>query len=89
MKEGERLNNSNSKVDGLINMGREAIKELQSQRDTLKGARKRMLDVANYLGLSSSVIKLIEKRSAEDKWILWGGICFTILCFWAIIHFLT
>ena len=48
-----------------------------------------MLDAANTLGLSRNVIHMIERRSSEDKWIFYAGVCITLLAMWAIIHYLT
>ena len=33
-----------------------------------------MLSIANQLGMSQPVIRLIGKRADQDKLILWGGI---------------
>lgn len=50
---------------------------LRSQRDTLKGAHKRVIDIANTLGLSNATIRLIERRVKQDKFILIGGMLIT------------
>jgi Golgi SNAP receptor complex protein 2 len=44
---------------------------------TLKGAHKRMLDIVNKLGLTNTVMRLIEKRTYQDKFILFGGMIVT------------
>lgn len=71
------LNNSNREVDNLLNYGSEMLSSLRSQRDTIKGFRRKMLDVANVLGMSNTVMRLIEKRSEGDKWVLIGGMALT------------
>jgi Golgi SNAP receptor complex protein 2 len=46
---------------------------LKAQRATFKGAHKRALDVAASLGLSSSLLRLIERRTTADKILVYGG----------------
>lgn len=38
-----------------------------------------MLDVANVLGISHSVIRMIEGREKVDAYIVYGGIFFIVL----------
>jgi Golgi SNAP receptor complex protein 2 len=44
-----------------------------------KSTQRRLLDAANTLGLSGTVIRFIEQRTAMDRYILWGGIVFSIV----------
>jgi Golgi SNAP receptor complex protein 2 len=53
-----------------------------------KNAQRRILDIANSLGLSTSVLKFIERRGVQDKWILYGGMVATGLILLAIIYYL-
>lgn len=53
----------------------------------VQSTQKKLLDVANSLGLSSSVIRFIEQRTVADRYILYGGIVVCILAMWAIVHF--
>jgi len=46
---------------------------------TLKGAQKKILDIANTLGLSNTVMRLIEKRTFQDKFVLFGGMILTCI----------
>lgn len=47
-----------------------------------------MLDVANTLGLSQTVIRWIERRTAEDKYIFWGGVLVTVTVMYFAIKYL-
>ncbi|KAL3898413.1 MAG: hypothetical protein SGCHY_002759, partial [Lobulomycetales sp.] len=89
VKEADALHSSGRRLDEFIDIGRNALNELSEQRGMLKSSRKRMLDIANSLGLSANVIKYIEKRSAQDKWFLLAGIVISIILMWAIVHYLT
>ncbi|KAG2536302.1 hypothetical protein PVAP13_9NG179873 [Panicum virgatum] len=59
------------------------------QRDRLKSAQRKALDVLNTVGLSNSVLKLIERRHRVDKWIAYAGMIITIvvmIAFWRLMH---
>lgn len=81
-KESESLDRSNHMVDDLLAGGQSIVSNLGSQRDRLKGAHRKLLDVANVLGLSNSLIGVIERRDWGDKWLVYGGILLTILLLW-------
>lgn len=55
----------------------------------MKGARKRIIDIANTLGLSNTTISLIEKRARQDKLILFGGMFFTLFVITIVIVYFT
>ncbi|RLN17947.1 membrin-11-like [Panicum miliaceum] len=59
------------------------------QRDRLKSAQRKALDVLNTVGLSNSVLKLIERRHRVDKWIAYAGMIITVvvmIAFWRLTH---
>ena len=68
-------------------LGSNVLDNLRSQRKTLKGAHKRILDIGNTLGLSNQTMKLIERRLTEDKYVLFGGMFITLLVIGLIIYF--
>lgn len=65
-------------VDDMLLQGSNTLENLRTQRETIKGARKRILDMANTLGLSTHVMRMIEKRASQDKVILIGGVIVTL-----------
>ncbi|CAG5133160.1 unnamed protein product [Candidula unifasciata] len=65
-----KLNDSNKLMDNLIGQGGSILTNLRDQRMTLKGAHRRLLDLTNTLGLTNTVMRLIEKRSGQDKIIM-------------------
>lgn len=82
------IQNTHERLDDFLAQGREVLDNLVDQRQVLKGTHKRLLDTANQLGLSRSVIVWIEKRSTQDMYIfIFGGI-FTFACFFAIWYYL-
>ncbi|XP_077825644.1 Golgi SNAP receptor complex member 2 isoform X6 [Macaca mulatta] len=56
--------------------------ELLSRTFTTNGTQKKILDIANMLGLSNTVMRLIEKRAFQDKYFMIGtqGSCQTAHC---------
>lgn len=50
--------------------------------------QRKMLDVANMLGLSNTVMRLIERRATQDKLIMIGGMLLTCLVIFLVIRYL-
>ena len=68
--EGNALQRSNRAVDDLLGQGSVMLESLRNQRDMIKGFRTKMMDIASVLGMSGTVMRLIERRqvrSAEGK----------------------
>ncbi|XP_059811706.1 Golgi SNAP receptor complex member 2 isoform X2 [Hypanus sabinus] len=63
--------------------------ELLSRTFTTNGAQKKVLDVANMLGMSNTVMRLIEKRAFQDKFIMIGGMVVTCIIMVLAIKYLT
>lgn len=53
-----------------------------------QGTHKKMLDVANMLGLSNTVMRLIERRATQDKFIMIGGMLLTCVFMFLVIRYL-
>ncbi|XP_074656526.1 Golgi SNAP receptor complex member 2-like [Tubulanus polymorphus] len=83
-----RLHTSNREMDNLIDHGSGILTNLRDQRHTLKGAQKRILDIANTLGLSNTVMRLIEKRTYQDKIIMAIGMIATCLVMFVVWKYL-
>ena len=56
------IQNTDTKLDEFLAQRREVLDDLRNQRIILKRTQRRLLDVANTLGLSRNVIGWIEKR---------------------------
>ncbi len=89
LQQNNSLYSAHRGMDDLLNSGSSILGNLREQRDTLKGARKKMLDVMNYLGLSNTVMRLIEKRAYQDKFILYGGMILTIIIMFLVWKYFT
>ncbi|XP_063720595.1 Golgi SNAP receptor complex member 2-like [Symsagittifera roscoffensis] len=74
-----RLQVTNRELDGILSTGGSALDHLRSQRTSMKDIQRKLLDFANTLGLSTTVMKMIEKRGSQDRLILIGGIIITCI----------
>ena len=52
-----------------------------------QGTQRRILDVANTLGMSQHVLRLIERRNAQDWAILIGGIVVTCVIMIVVVYY--
>ncbi|CAO2624088.1 Golgi SNAP receptor complex member 2 [Lemmus lemmus] len=76
-------------TDDLIGGGHSILEGLRAQRLTLKGTQKKILDIANMLGLSNTVVRLIEKRAFQDKCFMIGGMVLTCAVMFLVVQYLT
>ena len=78
---GERraLQSSSGMVDELAAFGETVLASLREQRGVLKGAHRRVLDVGATLGLSSTLMRVIERRTAGDRILVYGGMACVLL----------
>ena len=70
MAESASLDRSSNMVNTYIAQGQETLNELLEQKDRLKNIQRKVFDIMNYLGISQSIIKAVEKRDFTDKWIV-------------------
>jgi Golgi SNAP receptor complex protein 2 len=79
LAENTSLRNSTSMVNEYLASGQATLSELQSQRERLKSAQTKVLDVLNLLGVSNSIMRAIERREWTDKWIVMCGMVVTLI----------
>ncbi|KAJ8322344.1 hypothetical protein KUTeg_000815 [Tegillarca granosa] len=84
LQHNTRLQDSHHEMDNLIGSGSSVLGNLREQRMTLKGTQRKMLDIANTLGLSNTVMRFIEKRTYQDRFILYGGMIVTCIIMFLI-----
>ncbi|KAL0850147.1 hypothetical protein ABMA28_012023 [Loxostege sticticalis] len=88
-QEQTSLVNSHRHVDEMLHTGSNILDTLRYNRDTLKGAHRRLIDLANTLGLSNATISLIERRVSQDKYVLFGGMFVTLAVIVLVVIYLT
>ena len=77
LAENDSLNRSSNMINSYIAQGQETLQELLSQKDRLKNVQRKVLDIMNYLGISNSIMKAVERRDFTDKWIVISGMILT------------
>lgn len=88
LREQHFFASTNSALDEYIARGQAVLGDLGTQREMLKNTQKRLYSVANTLGVSGDTIRMIERRTREDKWIFWAGVVVFFLFCWLCLHFL-
>eukprot|EP00741_Cyanophora_paradoxa_P002404 tig00000076_g2329.t1 len=81
------LNRSHAAVEGMLTQGADVLRNLVGQRERLKRVQRRMLDVMNSLGLSNTIMRMIERREYTDRWLVYSGMAFTVLFTWGLVHY--
>ena len=71
-------------VDELLDTGSHVLTQLKTQRESLRSFDDRFRSIASNLGMSSTVMRLIERRTYTDKLILFGGMIIFLLFMLAI-----
>ena len=71
-----------TQVDELMETGRASLDSLRAQRERLKNTHRNALDMINKLGLSDTVMKLINSRNRQDRKIVVGGFVFLFVLFY-------
>lgn len=64
---------SNQVLEDIFGQGSAILAGMSSQRDRLKRAQRKMLDVLNSLGVSENLLRAAERRMKMDKWIVYIG----------------
>ncbi|XP_026395265.1 membrin-11-like isoform X1 [Papaver somniferum] len=71
--------NSSLMLEDAYSTGVAILSKYAEQRDRLKRAQRKALDILNTVGLSNSVLKLVERRHRVDKWIAYTGMIVTVI----------
>lgn len=78
-REDYRAEGFHIQVDELLDTGTNVLTQLRTQRESLRSFDDRFRSIAANLGMSSTVMRLIERRTYTDKLLLFGGmIIFTL-----------
>lgn len=51
----------------------------------VQSAHRKALDVLNTVGISNSVLRLIERRNRVDQWIKYAGMLLTVIFLFAFV----
>lgn len=73
------MSRSSNMVNNYIAIGQETLSNLMSQKERLKGVQKTTFDMLNYLGISNSLMRSVERRDKIDKWFVYIGMILILL----------
>jgi golgi SNAP receptor complex member 2 len=76
--ENASLQSSARMMNDYIAIGQETLSNLISQKDRIKNVQRKVFDILNYLGLSNSIMRVVERRDIVDKWIVYIGMVLII-----------
>lgn len=65
---------SASMVDEFTDLAGSVLGSLRQQRGVMKSAHRKVLDVASTLGMSNTLMRMIERRTVGDKILVYGGV---------------
>jgi len=80
---------SHQQLENIFAQGGAALVQMSGQRERLKRAHKKALDMLNKIGLSESLLKIAERRQKVDKMIVYGGmagVTLLVLLVWWIVR---
>jgi golgi SNAP receptor complex member 2 len=72
-QEQNALQNARARAQEIEEMGHNALTSLVEQRKMLEAAAEKMLRIADTIGISDQLMKVIKRRDTVDKLIIWGG----------------
>ena len=79
---------TNIEMDRMIEHGENVLGSIKGQSEMLKGVKSKMLNVGNALGLSRTLIKMIDRRSVSDRYLLVIGMIVTCIIMFLTVKFL-
>lgn len=73
---------SNSMVDELLEQGASILGSLGEQSATLRNVKRKMFSLLDKMGVSTSLLRVIDRRQRLDAILVYGGMFFTVVfCF--------
>jgi len=72
----------------MIDHGENVLNNIKEQSQMLKTVKGKILNITNSLGLSNTLIRMIERRNTSDKYILYGGMIITCIIMFLTIKYL-
>jgi len=80
-----KLLQSHNDIDQIIGQGQAIYDDLKKDSAMFKKTKTKMLSILNTMGLSNTLMRLIDKRTSQDRWLLYGMMLVSVLimyCFW-------
>jgi Golgi SNAP receptor complex protein 2 len=78
-REDATLRYSDNRLGEYITLGGGVLDSLRNQKGMMKTANRRVLDAGTSLGLSQSVMRVISRRTRQDRYIFYTGVVVVFL----------
>ncbi|GAV88738.1 V-SNARE_C domain-containing protein [Cephalotus follicularis] len=85
----QSVRSSSRMLEESFATGTAILSKYAEQRERLKGAQRKALDVLNTVGLSNSVLRLIERRNRVDTWIKYVGMALVVIILYFFLRWTT
>lgn len=85
-RETRALDEASIALDNLNRHGESVLMGLHSQRSVLNSSRRKLMSIFDALGLSNSLLRLIERRQMMDRLLVFGGIAACSLLLWLLMR---
>ena len=82
----EALKNSIGMIDEMNAHSSDVMSTLKGQGDRFKRMKTGVINMMHTLGLSNSVIRVIQHRECSDRFLILGCMIFTLFFFWFCLH---
>ena len=82
LDEQDHLKHSINMIDDMTNHSGAVMSQLKSQGERFKNLQKSVINMMHTLGLSNSVIRVIQHRECGDRFLVVGCMVFTLFFFW-------
>ena len=72
-KTRDSMKNSHNLADTVLESSYAVLERLQGQRELIQRIRGQITDIGAAVGISDQLIRTIDRRITQDKWIVYGG----------------
>lgn len=84
----QTLSYAENRLNEYIHIGSSTLDSLRSQKNMLKGAQRRVLDAGMQLGIGQQLMRVISRKTAQDRWIFYAGLLVIILTIYLVWKYL-
>mmetsp|Transcript_5890 Transcript_5890/g.10645 ORF Transcript_5890/g.10645 Transcript_5890/m.10645 type:complete len:218 (-) Transcript_5890:215-868(-) len=88
VRENRSLKDSASALDEVLEQAGSIFGNLVNQNKVLKNAQRKIWDAANSIGVSQSLVGVIDRRQTGDKWLVYGGMVLTLFILFSLWYLL-
>lgn len=71
-------------IDAYFQQGTATLQQMVDQRGRLMRARSKVGEIAASLGFSDSLVRVIQRRTTADKYLVYGGIAVLSFMLWLL-----